>query len=305
MGVFIFFALVAFIFSLGSISYKHDSTPDEITDDNYYVQEGLGQLFWGTMDLTPRGQFVYPPLGNMQYPTCGLSKELEFPDGELTALADYAFLATLIYQAPETLQGTLDEWFGPGVGTIESNMTSSFRQSIPGGTNAVNYNIVSFSNGMYVVLVRGSTTAWEWMTDAQLWAAIALTQVFQFFLPAGEIFDPILDGVMKAMAWVESQRLKEIALYTQTTQLVQFMRDYVGISGPIHITGQSLGGGIALITGAQANIPAIAISGPNNVFSRLTYDPPLDLDKIDATLFNVIPDRDLVPRVRHRITTGR
>ena len=96
------------------------------------------------------------------------------------------------------------------------------------------------------------------MTDAQLWAAVALVQVFQFFLPAGEIFNPILHGVLKAMVWVESDKLAQIALYAQTTQLVEYMRSSERFNGPIHITGQSLGGGISLITVSKSRAVEIA-----------------------------------------------
>jgi cephalosporin-C deacetylase-like acetyl esterase len=86
------------------------------------------------------------------------------------------------------------------------------------------------------------------MTNAQLWGAVALVQVFKFFLPAGEIFNPILSGVLKAMVWVESETLINIALYTQTTELVEYIRSRPHFNGTVAITGQSLGGGISLIT---------------------------------------------------------
>ena len=101
----------------------------------------------------------------------------------------------------------------------------------------------------------------EYLTNAQLWAGVGVMQMFQSFLPAGEIFNPILDDVLDAMAFVQVQTLKEIQLNSQTTGLVNYMRETAGYDGPISITGHSLGGGIALITGAQTNIPAIAISG--------------------------------------------
>jgi hypothetical protein len=145
------------------------------------------------------------------------------------------------------LSDTLDQWFGPGVGTIETNLTAQFRNTVSGGTAAVNYDAVSFGSDFAVIMVRGSSTAWEWMTDAQLWAAVALVQVFQFFLPAGEIFNPILHGILYLVTWVETYRLKEIALYAQTTQFVSYLREFGGFN-LIQITGQSLGGGISLIT---------------------------------------------------------
>lgn len=95
------------------------------------------------------------------------------------------------------------------------------------------------------------------MTNAQLWAAVAMTQVFQFFLPAGEIFNPILDGILKAMVWVESDMLIDIALYSQTTQLVEYIRSRPEFDGPVRIAGHSLGGGISLITVCFPLYPSI------------------------------------------------
>jgi hypothetical protein len=106
MWSFLLIIVVSLLFSLDSIAYKNGSGVDsmDLTDDNYYIQEGINHLFWAPMNLTTIGDFEYPPLTNMQYPTCQLFKGLEIPNSTSTALADYAFLATLIYQAPETLQ---------------------------------------------------------------------------------------------------------------------------------------------------------------------------------------------------------
>jgi hypothetical protein len=162
MWTFLFFFVVALIFSIGTISYEtsYTVTSGDLTDDNYYIQKGINHLFWAPMTLTPSGNFQYPPQQNSQYPTCSLFKGLEFPNGTSTALADYSFLATMIYQAPETLQLTLDEWFGPDFATIRTEWVIEFRQNIQGGQAAVNYNIVSFPSNISVVIVRGSTTAW-------------------------------------------------------------------------------------------------------------------------------------------------
>jgi hypothetical protein len=46
----------------------------------------------------------------------------------------------------------------------------------------------------------------------------------------------------------------------------------------------------------RPSLPLFA-TGPNNVFSRKTFDPALDLDTINKMMFNVIPERDIVPRV--------
>jgi hypothetical protein len=162
MWTFLFFTVVAWILSIGTISYQNSYTvtSDDLPDDNYYIQKGINHLYWAPMTLTPYGTFRYPPQQNLQYPACPLFKGLEFPNGTSSALADYALLATMIYQAPETLQFTLDEWFGPDFATIHTDWVAEFRQNIEGGHAAVDFNVVSFPRNVTVVVVRGSTTAW-------------------------------------------------------------------------------------------------------------------------------------------------
>jgi lipase ATG15 len=57
------------------------------------------------------------------------------------------------------------------------------------------------------------------------------------------------------------------------------------------------GGGIAIITGAQTGIPAIGISGPNAYISRDTFEPKLTEDALNTKVFNVMPNRDIIPLV--------
>jgi hypothetical protein len=63
---------------------------------------------------------------------------------------------------------------------------------------------------------------------------------------------------------------------------------------------RSLGGGLAIITGAQTGIVAIALSGPNAMLSRKMFDPPITADDLDSQTFNIIPDRDVVPMLDDR-----
>ena len=52
-----------------------------------------------------------------------------------------------------------------------------------------------------------------------------------------------------------------------------------------------------MITGVQTQSPALAVPGPNSLFSRDTFDPPLNEMDINMYTFNIIPDRDPVPRI--------
>lgn len=68
----------------------------------------------------------------------------------------------------------------------------------------------------------------------------------------------------------------------------------------LRVTGASLGGGLAIITGAQTRANAIAISGLNGRLSRRTFDPQVSEEDLDTRVFNVIPDRDIIAVVGDR-----
>jgi lipase ATG15 len=281
MWIFLLLAVVVIVFAASSLGASEDAVPTS-----------------ETLVILPQGDFVYEPLPGMPYPSCQLSKGLVMPGApNSTALIDYAFLAGIVYQSPDLIQGYLDQWFGEGFAVNDEDIVNTFRQEVPGGQAAVAYFLISFpSVNSAIVVVRGSTTSWEWLTDAQLWGSAAVAQVIRFLLPVGELFTPILDELLLAVSWVEAASLQKIALYKQTTSFVQALQAD-GNFTKLQITGHSLGGGIAIITGAQTGIPAIAVSGPNALLSRKTFQPPVTEEELNTNIFNIVPDRDIMPRI--------
>jgi lipase ATG15 len=280
MWIFVVLAVCLIVFAVFSLG---TSTEDAESSDEDVV-------------ILPRGDFVYEPQPDLPYPTCRLAKGLEIPSSNSTALADYAFLAAMAYQREDTFQDNLDAWFGPGVAANQPGIVDQFRSGVEGGQAAVDYRFVTFPGYSFgVVVVRGSTTSWEWLTDAQLWSAAALVGLYRWVLPVGSIFNPVLPQVLKAISWVESDSLDKVALYRQTTSFVEALQASKNYT-TIHITGQSLGGGIALITAAQTGIPGIAVSGPNCLLSRKTFDPEL-------TVRGLLPSTCLL-RISHRLLFG-
>ena len=153
-----------------------------------------------------------------------------------------AFLAVMAYQPPNTFQEKLDQWFGPGIAKDEVDIVREFRQRVEGGNAAVSYRLVTFPDvAGAIVTVRGSTTSWEWLTDAQLWSGAAIAQFVRGLMPLGEIFTPIIHQLLKAISVLESDNLDKVSLYKQTTQFVRELQASGNYTW-IHITGQSLGG---------------------------------------------------------------
>lgn len=50
-----------------------------------------------------------------------------------------------------------------------------------------------------------------------------------------------------------------------------------------------------MITGAQAQIQAIGLSGPNALISGRSLIPPVTAEDMNKYTFNIIPNRDIVP----------
>ena len=52
-----------------------------------------------------------------------------------------------------------------------------------------------------------------------------------------------------------------------------------------------------MISGAQKQVPAVAVSGLNIFLSRLTFSPRLEVEDLNRYTFNIIPDKDPAPRI--------
>jgi len=68
----------------------------------------------------------------------------------------------------------------------------------------------------------------------------------------------------------------------------------------VKVTGVSLGGGLAIITGAQTDAFTVAFSGMGATIARDSLDPPVLLEKINNQTFNYIPERDPIARIGGR-----
>ena len=89
-------------------------------------------------------------------------------------------------------------------------------------------------------------------------------------MPMGHMWTPIYPYLVAMSNSVESANLRAVSSYTATTQFVNDIIDGWD-NNPfkiLRITGHSLGGGTAIITGAQTGVSTIAVSGPNCKFTH-------------------------------------
>jgi lipase ATG15 len=240
--------------------------------------------------------FEYLQQDSLRYPTCQLSTGL-VDESPLTRMVDYAFLAGLAYRGTEYTQNDLDGWFGGEQAKDNEDVVHEYRTKFV-TSSAVSFKLVTFpnSNNWAYILIRGTTNPWDMLTDAQLWSAAALMQVHRQLLPFGVMWTPIIKQLIRAITAIESSSIEAVSFYKDTTKFTKWVQAQSKFGG-VGLTGHSLGGGLSIITGAQTGVSAVALSGPNAMLSRKSFDPPILREALDSKTFNIIPERDLVPMI--------
>jgi lipase ATG15 len=82
-----------------------------------------------------------------------------------------------------------------------------------------------------------------------------------------------------------------VSFYRDSTSFVQYLQNRTSEFRGLAITGHSLGGGLAMISGAQTGTPAVAMSGPNAMLSKRSFIPEVTKEALDSKTFNVIPSK--------------
>ena len=247
---------------------------------------------------TPVDGYEYKRNPNLPYPTCVLRvAEEDMLDADLV---DYAFLANFAYTTPSEEEESLNDWFGDDIVRVNDTLVEEFKKSFPfdeyglSSNSKVSYKLLqSVSDPNYVMLtIRGTSTALDVMADAQLWITATLFQSVRAFLPFGNAFTPILHRLVHFLNLIETNAITKVAYY-QETRL--FVSSLIEKGFNVRVTGHSLGGGLALITGALSKVSAVGISAPNTVLSRDTFG--VSVSDLDTYTFNVVPNRDPVPMI--------
>jgi lipase ATG15 len=256
-----------------------------------------------TLNYLPYGEWEYPgTVEDMRYPTCTLSR-LKGGFSANSTMLDFAWLSRAAYTADSETQSSLDIWFqnSPGVTDLQ-DMVDEFRsREDPNNEIAVKFKAVSIpgpeeGQTTAIILIRGTKNQFDVLADVQLWSGAALLQVLRGVLPMGGIWSEIFPDLVSWINWVASTAIQKVAFYKLTTKFAEELKANDGFDY-VQVTGHSLGGGLSLITGAQAKIPAIGISAPNALISGKSYDPPITRKDINDYGFNIIPEHDIVPKL--------
>lgn len=216
--VLIFLLLFLSAFSGGSTSGNVGTVSNILSDFEYVSQEET-----------------------FKYPTCAMTADFAIPGSNATAMADYAYLAGAAYVAPESMPAALNAWFGKGVAYDDVDRVAEF-QTEEETHSAVHFKLITFPDNpeFAVVAIRGTSNGWDMLSDAQLWSASFLAQAVRTLLPVGVIWNPILENLVAMIAVVQSESLRKVAFYVQTSNFVNWLQSKDMYSS-LRITGHSLG----------------------------------------------------------------
>jgi len=233
---------------------------------------------------------------NLYYPTCRIDANAQSDDVTTGALGlvDMAFLSYVAYVDEDGVQDYLDSWFGSDVAYFQRNFSESYLED---STSPVSYYLISFPNSSAdVVSVRGTVTAMDAFTDLQLWFTALIFQALRAVVPFGGLMTTIIPNLVYYVSKVEAANIEDVSYYREVTSFVEDAME-VRNNSRFLLTGHSLGGGLAIISGAQLKVLTVAISGVNAMLSRKTFDPPIEPEDLNQYTFNVVPDSDPIPRV--------
>ncbi|KAL7540552.1 hypothetical protein ACHAXR_010204 [Thalassiosira sp. AJA248-18] len=293
-----FIAIIGFGFMGGFFIYFAGSSAG--SGEDYNTQTGREPI--RLLD-----DFYYPPQNqSMLYPNCKLTNHFALPAGlDNTYALDYNFLAGIAYETTDVSIYLIDKWFGQSSAAIdEADFVTQWRKDSGNSLEQVSFKLFSFpsSPGVGILSIRGTETSVDRMFNAQLYLGSVLTQLIRAFMPFSWIWDSIYDDLLATTSWVASDHLQKSDYYRITTDFVNdlLLNNYT-IDGKnfqwLRTTGVSLGGGLALITGAQTDAYAFAYSGPNPTLARKTWDPPITMEQLSHHVINIKPENDFVSSI--------
>lgn len=225
--------------------------------------------------------YTFLPKDKYYYP--GTSTNATLPDQSTLNLADYVFLSTSVYTRDQEFPTLLEGWFGKGKAVDGTDLLREFRQrEDPHNKIPVGLKVVLFPKGdTAVVVVRGVQNYWDVLESLNLWATPVLLRFVHWFFPVPQVLATrLLTRTNRPSSYLHL-----------TTRLVEELKTQYST---VHVTGHSLGGGLAMLTGAQARVPAVGVSAPS--CRGATQARGLESD-LDQWTLNIVPDKDWVPKI--------
>jgi lipase ATG15 len=157
-------------------------------------------------------------------------------------------------------------------------------------------------NTTSVFAIRGTQMPLEIMQDLNIWAPIAIPQLFALTGP------DLTEMSAQAMSYLSAGMYGQWIQQRYYTVLMEHVKSRIAAepNRRYYITGHSLGGGLAKIVAMETGIPSVTFSSPGVYNTRLLVRSGVDntdtaqeqaLHTLHLNDFTVTPDHDLVPKV--------
>jgi len=148
-----------------------------------------------------------------------------------------------------------------------------------------------------IIAVRGTSSVVEVLEDLNFWMPVGFLQLASSFGPSFYSTRSILQTLTSG----ERTSYRKSAFFDLVEYVGSVKNDTLGHT--LYITGHSLGGGIAAAIGGIYDIPAVTFSAPGLKATSTILRPEPKADPLVRQIVNVVPDRDLVPKVDEQAGT--
>jgi len=150
-----------------------------------------------------------------------------------------------------------------------------------------------------IVAIRGTYTFDDAMADAHLWAAIKVMQDLDYVAPVMHFLPPRVIQEMNADLSLR-KILGEPQIWARLDEAVKDARRTSSAQGwSTIVTGHSLGGGLAQIVGSRGMVQTLTWSPVGVLYSLKRFKMLKSM--VYASVVNVEPDKDIVPRIDEQI----
>lgn len=163
IGVYILCVVFFLLIALAAAIDQHEQSTGSSFNDGY-----------DNTKMTLIQDYEYEPEPHLPYPTCQLKKGF---GGYETSLGDFAFLSGIAYSRDNWTSFQLQTWFGlnninatnDDTAIENFKLSPEYTEEFEDFGTAVSYKLITFNGIGAAVTIRGTSTVFDVIADAQLW----------------------------------------------------------------------------------------------------------------------------------------
>jgi len=148
---------------------------------------------------------------------------------------------------------------------------------------------------MRIVALRGTTTIWDVLADADLWGSIVILQMFSRWVPIfGMVHEQVIgriNNVLTHFLMFNQPPLWDVVEQAAIRAMLRSKEDgFMTV-----VTGHSLGGGLTQIIATRQQLPGVAFSPVGVKYSLHRFGMWPHVLSLFQSVTAVVPEKDIVP----------